>query len=47
MKEYKITDYGAKVCDRPQTEKIQAAIDACFLAGGGRVIIPKGIFITG
>ena len=47
MKDYRITDYGAKVCDSLQTEKIQAALDACFLAGGGRVIVPKGIFLTG
>ena len=47
MKDYKITDYGAEVCDRLQTEKIQAAIDDCFLSGGGRVIIPKGVFLTG
>lgn len=47
MKDYKITDYGAAVCDRLQTEKIQAAIDACFLSGGGKVIIPRGIFLTG
>lgn len=47
MKEYRITDFGARVCDRLQTEKIQAAIDACFLDGGGKVIIPKGIFLTG
>ena len=47
MKEYRITDFGAKVCDRLQTKEIQAAIDACFLAGGGRVVIPAGIFLTG
>lgn len=46
-KDFLITEYGARVCDRLQTEKIQAAIDACFLAGGGKVIIPKGIFLTG
>ena len=47
MKEYRICDFGAKVCDRLQTKEIQAAIDACFLAGGGRVVIPAGIFLTG
>jgi len=47
MKEYIITDFGARVCDRLQTGEIQAALDACFLAGGGRVVIPKGIFLTG
>ncbi len=47
MKEYRITDFGARVCDKLQTEAIQSALDACFLAGGGKVIIPKGIFLTG
>lgn len=44
---YKITDFGARTCDVPQTDKIQAAIDACFKAGGGRVVIPKGFFLSG
>jgi len=47
MKEYIITDFGARVCDKLQTEAIQSALDACFLASGGKVIIPKGIFLTG
>lgn len=47
MKIFNICDYGAKFCDSLQTEKIQAAIDACFLAGGGRVVIPCGIYLTG
>ena len=47
MKEFNIKDFGARACDALQTEKIQAALDACFLAGGGKVIIPKGIFLTG
>jgi polygalacturonase len=45
---YKITDYGAVpggevLC----TEAIREAIDQCHQNGGGRVIIPKGIFLTG
>lgn len=44
---YNITDFGARVCDAYQTEAIQRAIDTCFLNGGGRVIIPEGIFLTG
>ncbi len=44
---YRITDLGARTCDALQTDKIQAAIDACFRAGGGRVIIPKGVFLSG
>ena len=47
MKEFVITDFGAKACDALQTEKIQSALDACFLAGGGKVIIPRGVFLTG
>lgn len=42
-----IADYGAIPCDIPQTEKIQKAIDSCFLNGGGEVRIPEGRFITG
>jgi hypothetical protein len=29
------------------TTPIQAAIDACHAAGGGRVIVPPGVFVTG
>ncbi len=47
MKTFNICDYGAKTCDRLQTAAIQNAIDDCFLAGGGRVVIPCGIFLTG
>ncbi len=44
---FNITDYGA-VANSPelQTAKLQAAIDACFLAGGGEVVVPAGIFRT-
>lgn len=45
--EYDIRDFGARVCDSLQTEAIQNAIDACFLGGGGKVIVPCGIFLTG
>ncbi len=47
LKKFNIKDFGARACDVLQTEKIQAALDACFLAGGGKVIIPKGIFLSG
>ncbi len=47
MKTFNILDYGAKTCDSLQTRAIQAAIDDCFLSGGGRVIIPCGLFLTG
>ena len=42
-----ITEYGAVVADSLQTEKIQKAIDDCFLSGGGEVIVPCGVFRTG
>lgn len=47
MKIYNICDYDAKYSDQVQTSKIQAAIDDCFLAGGGRVLIPCGTYRTG
>jgi len=45
---YNILNYGAepntgKVC----TAAIQAAIDECAANGGGRVVVPAGIFVTG
>jgi len=47
MKEWNILDFGARCSDALQTRPIQDAIDACFLAGGGRVVIPCGVFYTG
>ena len=47
MKIFNIRDYGARICDFLQTENIQRAIDDCFLAGGGRVVIPCGVYVTG
>ena len=47
MKTFNILDYGAKTSDSLQTRAIQAAIDDCFLSGGGRVIIPCGLFLIG
>ena len=47
MKIFNIRDYGAEFSDQLQTKAIQNAIDDCFLAGGGRVVIPCGIYLTG
>ena len=48
IKTFRVTDFGAiPGSNALQTEKIQAAIDACFLEGGGEVIIPAGTFIIG
>lgn len=46
--EYNILSYGA-VADgiKLNTTAIQSAIDAAFQAGGGRVIVPAGRFLTG
>lgn len=47
-KRYLVTDYGA-IGDSTtiNTSAIQATIDACSAKGGGVVIIPKGVFISG
>lgn len=47
-KEFDVRQYGA-VGDGEtlDTEAIQKAIDACSEAGGGRVVIPNGIFPSG
>ena len=42
-----IHDFGAKPDGNIQTTAIQAAIDHCFLRGGGEVVIPEGIYLTG
>ena len=44
---FSITDFGATCAPQLQTAAIQAAIDACFAAGGGRVTVPAGTFLTG
>ncbi len=47
-RDFEITRYGA-VGDgeKDSSEAIQKAIAACVEAGGGRVIIPAGVFLTG
>ncbi len=45
---FSITDYGAIADGKTLcTDAIANAIDACSKAGGGHVIVPKGIFLTG
>jgi polygalacturonase len=47
-KDFPITDYGAKPDDTSDsTNAIRQAIAACNAAGGGRVVVPKGVFLTG
>ncbi|MEL6135624.1 MAG: glycosyl hydrolase family 28 protein, partial [Bacteroidota bacterium] len=46
--DYNVLDYGAKPDGKTLcTEQIQAAINAAYRRGGGRVIIPKGTFLSG
>jgi polygalacturonase len=43
-----ISAYGARPGGKfPVTQCIAAAIDACVSAGGGRVVIPAGLWLTG
>lgn len=44
--DYNIEKYGA-VRGSNATAAIQKAVDACHSAGGGRVIVPAGRFVTG
>jgi len=45
-KDYTITDFGA-VAGQLSTIAIQKAVDECAAAGGGRVLVPAGTFISG
>lgn len=42
-----IMDFGALSNGELQTRAIQDAIDHVFLAGGGEVQVPKGVYMTG
>jgi polygalacturonase len=47
-KDFLITKYGAKADGQSlSTEAIGKAIDECSKKGGGRVVVPKGEFLTG
>jgi len=47
-RDFNITSYGA-VADgtTDATDALRKAIDACNKAGGGRVVVPAGTFLTG
>jgi len=46
--DFNITDYGASGDGRTlATAAIQRTIDACAAAGGGRVVLPAGTFLSG
>ena len=44
---YSIQDYGALPNGSLCTKQIQAAIDACFLNGGGEVVFSRGTYLVG
>ena len=45
---YNVKDYGAKGDGITiDTKAVQAAVDACYDAGGGQVYFPEGIFVLG
>ena len=48
-KDYVITDFGvtAKDSTKVQTQAIQAVIDRAESEGGGRIVVPKGTYLTG
>ncbi|WP_159517972.1 glycoside hydrolase family 28 protein [Sunxiuqinia indica] len=46
-RQFRITDYGAKADGSLCTNAINKAIEDCNASGGGRVIVPKGTFLTG
>jgi polygalacturonase len=46
--DFDITKYGASTDGKSDcTEAIGKAVDACAEAGGGRVVVPQGVFTTG
>lgn len=46
--EFSIEEYGAEAGGEVlSTDAIAAAIKACNEAGGGRVVVPKGVYLTG
>jgi polygalacturonase len=47
QRDFDITRYGATTGGADSTEAIRRAIEACSSAGGGRVVVPAGRFLTG
>jgi polygalacturonase len=46
--DFDIRRFGAvSGSEKPGTDAIRAAIKACSQAGGGRVVVPPGVFLTG
>ena len=47
-RDFPVTDFGARPDDgRDATAAFRAAIEACARAGGGRVVVPPGVYLTG
>jgi polygalacturonase len=47
-REFDISKFGAQAdSKKDSTEAIAKAIAACAAAGGGRVVVPEGVFLTG
>jgi polygalacturonase len=46
-RDFVITNFGARPDGRDCSAAIRKAIDACSRAGGGRVVVPKGEYLTG
>src|SRR6476661_1186739 len=47
-RDFPITKFGAKAgVENDSTAAIAKAIAACSNAGGGRVVVPAGVFLTG
>jgi polygalacturonase len=47
-KDFQITEFGAIGDGKTDcTNAFKKAIDTCYAAGGGRVVVPEGIYLTG
>ena len=47
-RDFAITEFGAvEGGAAPATEAVRAAVEAAHAAGGGRVVVPPGVFLTG
>lgn len=46
-RQFVVTDFGAKDNGKICTEAFREAISACHEAGGGRVLVPKGTYVSG
>lgn len=46
-RDFPITAYGAKMDGKPVTEAIESAVEAASKAGGGRVVLPPGEWLSG